>query len=280
MRETQARAILLDIEGTTTPIDFVYQVLFPYARHHLREFIQQYHRAGEVRAGLAMLREEHAMDVQKKMGPPVWKDGSVDLQVESAVAYVYWLMDRDRKSTALKSLQGKIWEAGYRSGALRGQVFADVPPAFARWSGQQKEIAIFSSGSVLAQKLLFANTTAGDLTEFIRSYFDTTIGAKTEAGSYRRIANEIRLPPSEILFLSDVIAELDAARLAGMRTALCVRPGQPHPASCTHPIIHTFDEVDLAPGEEMNHRGPERFTEEKQGEDRLRGNNHGKNRTR
>ncbi len=260
MLETQASAVLLDIEGTTTPIDFVYEVLFPYARDHVREFIQQYHHTDEVRAALNGLREEHAMDVQKKMGPPVWTDRSIDSQVESVVAYVYWLMDRDRKSTALKSLQGKIWEAGYRTGELRGQVFADVPPAFARWSRQRKEIAIFSSGSVLAQKLLFANTTAGDLTKFIRSYFDMTIGAKTEAGSYRRIANEIRLPPSEILFLSDVIAELDAAQLAGMRTALCVRPGRPHPASCTHPVVHTFDEVDFAPGEEINHSGPERPT--------------------
>ena len=159
------------------------------------------------------------------------------------MAYVHWLMDRDRKSTGLKSLQGKIWEAGYRSGELRGQVYADVVPAFARWQEQNKQITIFSSGSVLAQKLLFSTTPAGDLTRFIRAYFDTTIGPKREAESCRRIAVALGLPPSEILFLSDVDAELDAARAAGIEIALCVRPGNPEAATCGHPLIHIFDEV-------------------------------------
>ena len=151
-------------------------------------------------------------------------------------------MDRDRKSTGLKSLQGKIWEAGYRSGELRGEVYEDVPRAFARWKEQQRIIAIFSSGSVLAQRLLFAHSTAGDLTGYLQAYFDTTTGAKQEAESHRRIAEALQSQPPEILFLSDVVAELDAARLAGMQTALCVRAELSPPAGA-HPVIHAFDEV-------------------------------------
>jgi enolase-phosphatase E1 len=243
MRDPQVRAILLDIEGTTTPVDFVYQVLFPYARRHLREFIARQHAAEAVRADLARLRAEQADDASKTPPPPAWRDEAVESELESAAAYALWLMDQDRKSTGLKSLQGKIWEAGYRRGELRGQVYEDVPPALARWMRQQKSISIFSSGSVLAQQLLFAHTTAGDLTPWLRSYFDTTTGAKHEAESYRRIAAALELPPAEILFLSDVAAELDAAQRAGMQTALCVRAAQPPSATSLHPIIHTFDQV-------------------------------------
>ena len=152
-------------------------------------------------------------------------------------------MDRDRKSTGLKSLQGKIWEAGYRTGDVRGQVYADVAPALARWQGQGRDIAIFSSGSVQAQQCLFANSTAGDLSPFIRAYFDTTTGPKTAAQSYQRIAAALERPPAQVLFLSDVAAELDAARQAGLHTRLCMRPPAPAPPSSGHPVIRTFDEV-------------------------------------
>ena len=122
-------------------------------------------------------------------------------------------------------------------------MYSDVVSALDRWSKQNKQTSIFSSGSVLAQKLLFSTTPAGDLTRFIQAHFDTTIGPKREAESYRRIAAALGLPPSEILFISDVTAELDAARATGMQTALCVRPGNPQPAACAHPLIYTFDEV-------------------------------------
>jgi enolase-phosphatase E1 len=242
LREPPAQAILLDIEGTTTPIEFVYQVLFPYARAHVREFLEQ-HLTPEVHADLARLRSEHAQDLQLGHMPPPWPEDIGELRLEPVEAYVHWLMDRDRKSTGLKSLQGKIWEAGYLSGALRGQLYPDVPLAFARWRRENRDICIFSSGSVLAQKLLFAHTEAGDLTAFIRAYFDTNVGPKAGAESYRRIARELQLPPTAIAFISDVAAELDAARAAGMQTALCVRPGRPEPDTATHPIIHTFDEM-------------------------------------
>ncbi len=230
------RAILLDIEGTTTPIEFVSVVLFPYARARARDFL----RHGEepaVREDLRRLREEQAADERAGSSPPPWRD-----TLDSAVAYVHFLMDRDRKSTGLKSLQGRIWEEGYRSGALRGEVFPDVPIAFERWRRQGRDIAIFSSGSVLAQKLLFASTPAGDLTRYIRAYFDTTTGPKREAQSYRRIARALGYESREVLFLSDVLAELDAAREAGMGTALCVRTGEAVAAS-PHAAVYTLDGV-------------------------------------
>lgn len=237
------RAILLDIEGTITPIEFVYQVLFPYARDHLKEFLRQHRDSTYVSLDVEGLRKRFVTDLQQGLDPPAWRDDSADSHIESVVAYTQWLMNQDRKLTALKSLQGKIWEAGYQSGELRSEVYGDVPPAFSRWQRQKRDICIFSSGSVLAQELLFAHTTAGDLTPFVRTYFDTTIGSKVEVGSYGRIAAALGLSAPEIIFLSDVTSELDAAQVVGMGTALCVRPGRPQPAGCRHPVIHTFDEV-------------------------------------
>jgi len=235
----QTRAILLDIEGTTTPVEFVYQTLFPFARHHVSAFLAAHGSDEEVLADIARLREEHRADMSKDQHPPAWRD---EAELESAIAYVYWLMDRDRKSTGLKALQGRIWEAGYRRGELHSEVYADVPHAFERWRNQEKMLAIFSSGSVLAQRLLFSHTAAGDLTGYLSAYFDTTTGAKIEAESYHKIAQALTTPPPEILFLSDVTAELDAAQQAGMQTALCVRAAGAPPAN-THPLVRTFDEI-------------------------------------
>jgi enolase-phosphatase E1 len=150
-------------------------------------------------------------------------------------------MDQDRKSTGLKSLQGKIWEEGYRSGELKGEVYPDVLPALERWRSQGIDIAIFSSGSVQAQQSLFRNSVAGDLTRFIRAYFDTTTGPKREPESYGRIAAALDRSPSEVLFVSDIAAELDAARTAGMRTALCVRGSGE--VRGVHPVIHGLGEI-------------------------------------
>ena len=243
MTEAPPRAVLLDIEGTTTPVEFVYQVLFPFARQHAGEFIRRHHLSEEVSSDVQGLREQYRADAEKGLGPPTWEGGTVDSELESAIRYVHWLMDQDRKATALKSLQGKIWEAGYLSGQLRGQIYPDVLPAFRRWRAQGRGVYIFSSGSVLAQKLLFAHTTEGDLTGYIGGYFDTTTGAKTAADSYRSISATTGLPAAEVLFLSDVAAELEAARAAGMETALCVRPGRPEPDTPTHRKVRTFDEV-------------------------------------
>ena len=235
------RAILLDIEGTTTPIAFVHEVLFSYARDHAKEFLVNNVGADEVRADVARLREEHVTDVSNGEQPPPLND---EAPIDSLVAYVEWLIARDRKSTGLKSLQGKIWKHGYADGSLKSQVYADVAPAFARWHARGWRISIFSSGSVLAQQLLFAHTEAGDLTKFIDQYFDTNVGKKGEAESYRSVAAALSLRPDEILFVSDVIAELDAASEAGMETLLSIRPGnQPQEHAERYRAIHSFESV-------------------------------------
>jgi enolase-phosphatase E1 len=183
-----------------------------------------------VLADLAELQKEHAADQDP---PPL---------VEP---YFNWLIDRDRKSPALKSLQGKIWEQGYKDGSLRSPVFADVRPAIERWRSSGIDVNIFSSGSVLAQKLLFAHTDAGDLTHLFSRYFDTGVGKKTEADSYRRIAQTLNLEPGQVHFISDIESELDAAADAGMKTSMCIRPGNAvQENSSRHRTIKGFDEVD------------------------------------
>lgn len=234
MIDEGVRGILLDIEGTTTPIAFVHDVLFTYARTHVKEFLKKNIDSDEVRADVAMLREEHAMDQDAP---------SLTDEIESIAAYVEWLIAQDRKSTGLKSLQGKIWRQGYLDGSLKSQVFADVGPALERWQAQGLSISIFSSGSVLAQKLLFAHTEAGDLTRFVDNYFDTNTGKKSDAESYRRIAAELGMETSEVLFISDVIIELDAAKAAGMKTLLSIRPGNATQPRTHHRMIYSFDEV-------------------------------------
>ena len=224
------RAFLLDIEGTTTPISFVHDVLFPYARQRFHTFLQEHTDLDE---DLRNLQEEHAEDI-----------GIGNEPAPLVEPYIYWLMDRDRKSPALKSLQGKIWEDGYRSGSLLSTVFDDVPRAFERWLGDGLTISIFSSGSVLAQQLLFRFTNVGDLTSHISQYFDTTIGKKADSLSYQKIANSLQLGGEEVHFVSDVIAELDAAAATGMTTSLSVRPGNPpHDMTTRHQVINSFDQL-------------------------------------
>ena len=240
---SSVRAILLDIEGTTTPVDFVYQTLFPYARRQMEKFLRRHGNEAGVQQDIDGLRVQHQADATANLEPPPWASGSPELEITSAIDYARWLMDRDSKCSALKSLQGKMWQEGYRNGKLRGQVFPDVPLAMIRWSRQGKRICIFSSGSVLAQKLLFSTTASGDLTPSIHSYFDTTIGAKGEPQSYSRIADSLALPAEKILFISDVAKELDAASEAGMQTALCVRDAPPQGAGERHEVIRSFDSL-------------------------------------
>jgi enolase-phosphatase E1 len=237
------RGVVLDIEGTTTPISFVYDVLFPYARTHLREFLGSRGTSGLLIEVDRQLREEHAADVARGDAPPplpadMSSGNAVDLE-----PYVLWLMDRDRKSPGLKLLQGMIWQRGFADGTLRGELFPDVAPALDRWRSREIDVAIYSSGSVLAQRLIFGNTEAGDLTPRISQFFDATIGPKRSADSYRHIAAELHRAPNELLFLSDVHAELSAARAAGFRTFLCVRPGNPEPPRDDEVVIQTFDDI-------------------------------------
>ena len=223
--------VLLDIEGTTTPIAFVHDVLFPYARARVGSFLESHGSDDDVRKILGDLRTEQR------------SAASDELREATVVGYVHALMDRDRKSGPLKALQGRIWEQGYSDGELKGDVYPDVPTAFARWTADGVRIGIFSSGSVLAQQLLFANSTAGDLSRFLSCHFDTGVGAKGEAGSYRRIVETLGVAAARILFVSDVVKELDAAREAGLRTLLCVRPPASVPTSNTYDLVESFDRI-------------------------------------
>jgi len=220
--------------------------LFAYARSHVKEYLLAHSDGTEVKADLDRLRQEHAVDLSQNLQPPALGAGG-GTEIEAIAGYVNWLIDLDRKSTGLKSLQGKIWKQGYADGTLKSPVFADVAPALERWREAGLKISIFSSGSVLAQQLLFAHTEAGDLTGFIDSYFDTTVGPKTAAQSYVRIAAALDLATSEVLFISDVVAELAAASEAGMQTRLCVRAGnQPQSLAAPYETIKSFAEISNA----------------------------------
>ena len=231
--------VVLDIEGTTTPIAFVYDVLFPFARTHVQHYIEARLAADDTVP--SALGDEWAADVEAGETPPPWHDRDA----RAIADYVLWLMDRDRKSTGLKALQGEVWRAGYVSGELRGQLFPDVAPALRAWHEQGVRVAIFSSGSEMAQRLLFGHTTDGDMTHLVSAYFDTTVGAKGDAASYRTIARALERPPGAVVFVSDVVSELDAARVAGLRTRLCVRPGNHEQPQHTHRVVRALDQIDL-----------------------------------
>lgn len=228
-------SLLLDIEGTTTPMTFVYDVLFPYARTRLNAYLRAHVSEEHLRDTLATLRVEWQEDARRGEHPPDWAHADVP----AAARYLEWLMDRDRKSPSLKRIQGEIWQTGFTDGELRAELFPDVAPAFSRWRRAAIDISIYSSGSVVAQRLIF-----GDLLDSITAFFDTAVGPKRSVESYRRIARELRKEPREILFVSDVLEELTAARDAGMQTVLAVRPGNrpvQRPESLEE--ISSFDEL-------------------------------------
>lgn len=227
--------VLLDIEGTTTPITFVYDVLFPYAKSRLEAACQRASQNQSLRHAIELLREEHHREAPA-LGEALPPFGN-------GAPFALWLMEQDRKSTGLKALQGLIWEEGYRSGELKAEVFPDVFPALREWRERGIRLRIFSSGSVLAQKLLFGHTDHGDLTPHFEGYHDTTTGPKREARSYRAIAKAFNAPPETILFLSDMVEELDAASEAGMRTTLVVRPGNKPVGAHEHNVAWSFQEL-------------------------------------
>ncbi len=214
-----ARAVLLDIEGTTSPIAFVYEVLFPYAEERLHDFVVERFEEPEMRETIAKLFEEYQ---HEQDAAPAWFSKE---DMEGAASYLQWLMEKDRKSTALKTIQGRIWQQGFESGELKAEFFDDVHPALARWNETGVGVYIFSSGSVLAQRLLFQHSQNGDLSPLIQGHFDTETGPKRQLSSYLKIAEAIGVEPGEILFLSDVSEELMAAHEAGMDVRLVIRPG-------------------------------------------------------
>jgi len=229
------RGILLDVEGTTSSISFVYDVLFAFAKARVADFLAERGHDPAVRAAAAALAAE--------AGVPDADPDDPAGRSRLALAAVS-MIDRDVKSTPLKALQGMLWRGGFESGALVAHVFDDVPPALGHWADSGLDVRVYSSGSIEAQRLFFAHTAHGDLTPHLRGHYDTTTGPKREAESYRAIAADMGLAPREILFLSDVGAELDAARQAGMATALAVRPGNRDPGGLLeHEPLESFAEI-------------------------------------
>jgi enolase-phosphatase E1 len=217
------RAILTDIEGTTTSLRFVHDVLFPYAREHLAGFVRRNAADPEVAQQLEVVR----------------KTASAALDLDDVIAQLIAWIDEDRKVTPLKALQGLLWRAGYEDGAFTGHVYADAVRQLRSWHARGIALYVFSSGSVQAQQLLFAYSDAGDLRPLFSGYYDTRTGDKRERGAYAAIARDIGIAPGEILFLSDIREELDAARGAGMQTAWLVRDSDPDPAA-THRQVRDF----------------------------------------
>jgi len=222
------KAILTDIEGTTSAVSFVFDVLFPYAARHLPGFVSEH------AAEPAVVEQVEA--VRRESGEP-------GASVERVVAILLEWIAEDRKATPLKALQGMVWEQGYRAGQLKGHVYPDAVEALRRWHAEGYRLYVYSSGSIQAQKLIFGCSEAGDLSPLFSGYFDTTSGPKREAGSYRRIVEAIGLPAEEVLFLSDVVQELDAAREAGLPTIGLAREGG---ELAGHPTVASFAVIDPA----------------------------------
>lgn len=225
---TVIRAIVTDIEGTTSSISFVKDVLFPYARKRLPAFVETHGDRPEVRHWLHEAAKE--ADI-------------IEAPRQEIVELLLRWIDEDRKSTALKALEGMIWKEGYEAGDYRAHVYPEVAARLQAWRGEGLRLYVYSSGSVPAQQLFFRYSEAGDLTPMFAGYFDTEIGPKREQASYERIAEAIGERPEHLLFLSDVAEELDAARAAGFRTGWLVRPPQAIPAQPRHPAFADFGAV-------------------------------------
>jgi len=220
------KAIVTDIEGTTSSIDFVHNVLFPYATRELPAFV----RSNSAHPDIAALLDDVRGEADE-----------CDASVERVIEILLEWINQDRKATSLKALQGHVWRHGYEHGDFTGHIYADAVDRLRRWANAGIELYVYSSGSVGAQKLLFGYSDAGDLRPLFNGFFDTNIGHKKEAASYRKIIESIGVPATNILFLSDVAEELDAAAQAGMRTTQLVR--QDDVVVGSHPVAVTFDDV-------------------------------------
>ena len=240
------RGILLDIEGTTSAVSFVYDVMFPFVRREL----DQYLCANWDSAALNGVCDLIAKDAGHESFVAWYgTETEVGKRQQLLRTEVLRLMDDDVKATGLKALQGLIWQSGFESGEMRAHIYDDVLPAIQVWNDAGRDIRIFSSGSIAAQKLFFGHTVVGDILHLFRGHYDTTTGPKKEAASYQVIAKEFGIPPAQILFLSDVLDELEAARAAGLQTGLCKRPGNAKiAAGHGHPEITSFDQIELLRG--------------------------------
>lgn len=243
MLEFAGRAILLDIEGTTSSVSFVYDVMFPFVRRELQAYVADEWGSPALTDACDLIAQD--------AGHSSFADWSRDVQSASkqqqlVIDEVTRLMDNDVKATGLKQLQGLIWKAGFENGEMQAHVYDDVPIALPAWNEADIDVRIYSSGSIAAQKLFFGHTIAGDLLHLFRGHYDTTTGPKKEHSSYEAIASEFSVRAGDILFISDIVAELDAARNAGFQTALSVRPGNaPIENAHTHREITSFLDVKI-----------------------------------
>ena len=242
MLETKARGILLDIEGTTSSISFVYDVMFPYVRENVAGFLKSNWDNEATQACLPIL----ATDTENG-SVQSWLGGcSTEEQQAKIVAGVIGLMDADIKATGLKQLQGLIWKDGFTSGQMVAHLYDEVADQIRNWKSAGIDVRIYSSESIQAQKLFFGHSVGGNLLDQFNGHYDTTTGAKQETESYRKIANEFTFDASEILFVSDVIGELTAAKSAGLQTVLSIRPGnKPVPADHGFDSIESFAEINI-----------------------------------
>ena len=223
--------VLMDIEGTTTSIDFVHKTLFPYASQNIASFIKN------------NMTDPRVMEQLEAVKATVLEETEKAINAEDAIDTLLGWIEADRKHTALKAIQGYLWREGYEKGQYKGHLYQDVLPNLKKWIQEGKKLGIYSSGSIEAQKLLFGYSEEGDITPHLSAYFDTTTGHKRTVNSYKKISEALSLNAGEIIFLSDVQQELDAAKQAGMKTTQLVRPGtQP---SEDHPFVYSFDELVL-----------------------------------
>jgi enolase-phosphatase E1 len=225
------KAIVTDIEGTTSSLSFVQEVLFPYARANLEDYVRRHQDEPQVKR----LLEESC------------KEAGAELDTGQLISQLIQWLDEDKKVTPLKSLQGLIWKAGYQKGDFKGHVYPDAAAYLKAWKAKGLDLYVYSSGSVYAQKLLFAHTEYGDLTPLFSGFFDTHIGGKKEQESYRKIAKQLGIPADQILFLSDIKEELDAAKAAGFKTLWLIRDSTPDPQT-EHRQASSFDLVALEAG--------------------------------
>jgi enolase-phosphatase E1 len=223
-------AVLIDIEGTTSSIAFVHDVLFPYARERLPRFVATHHENPGVVRWLEATARAAGID---------------DPRLPRVIDVLLRWIDEDRKATPLKALEGMIWKAGYESGDLRAHIYPEVPAKLRDWKSRGRKLYVYSSGSIEAQKLLFGHIQAGDLAPLIDDWFDTQVGSKRESASYMRIAETVQIAAPSILFLSDATGELEAARQAGLQTIQLCRPPTACPAGGAYPCVADFDAIEI-----------------------------------
>lgn len=234
MNNSEIKQFIFDIEGTTSPISFVHDILFPYSKNNLLNFLKENKISNSI---FSNLKEENEKDVKLNLY-------SIPLEnsVNSLFSYLEFLISIDRKNSGLKEIQGEIWKHGYETGELKSQIFPDTLDFFQFIQSQNKKINIYSSGSILAQKLIFKYSNLGDLSSYISNYFDTGVGHKRDFNSYLKISEMLNCNPNEIIFFTDVQEEADSALSIGIKSYILLRNGNSPIEKIKHPTLNTFSE--------------------------------------